>query len=290
MGSLTSNSIRNLALQLATPSQRINGKLEQVAGRIHRVLKLDIDDPAKTWFGEKFRIPRAGCHADFQGAPLHTLLFGFTLLVVGARSLFLLHWNRLASYSLACFASALLFALVLRWQPWHTRLHLPILMLLSPAAATLLSRWPSRWPRSAVVLILTLAAAPCVLKAHARPLIGPDSVLTTPRIEQYFANRRQVIGPYKAAASSILRTGSNQTGLIMGRDDWEYPLWVLTAGHTSFVHIYVDNESREFADLDTSRVVDTIVCTDKARCSDLFPPGEWQVLLDDEKVVVLSRN
>jgi hypothetical protein len=287
--SVTSNGIRNLALQMATPWPRVNASLDRGVRLAHRVIGLDVDDPALIWFGARFHIPAANCHEDSEGSPLHILLYSSVLAMTAIRLIMRPKIREVDILILAGLSAMLLFCLLLRWQPWHTRLHLPLLMLAAPVAAVELSRWAGPRSHGAVALLLTLGAAPCVLLAHSRPLLSESSIWTVPRRDQYFVNRRQVKEPYEAVASLVSTSGSKLTGLVADGDDWEYPLWVLTEGHTSFVHAGVDNQSRILEDRETFEKLDLIVCTDVPRYGGLRAEGGWEAVLERDSLVVIAR-
>ena len=51
----------------------------------------------------------------------------------------------------------------------------------------------------------------------------------SPRIEQYFANGPALLAPYRRAARAVAAAGCAEAGLVVGGNDFEYPLWVLMA-------------------------------------------------------------
>jgi hypothetical protein len=290
VGALASNSARNLALQLATPFEPINRRVEDVVRLVHSAIGLDVDDPELTWLGLRFHVPPSRCQEDMQGAPLHVFLFAGIFAIALARRRFRARLGPVGAHVLATFLAAVLFALLLRWQPWHTRLHLPIMLLAAPAAAALLTRAVARPMVVVTTLLLTLASAPCLLQAHSRPLIGPNSVLTTPRHEQYFRNNPGLSEPYRDLAAGIRRAGVTRVGFICNADDWEYPLWVLSGRATSFVHVDVRNTSGVLADPDTDQTLQLVVCTYAKRCADFAAREGWSVDLETSTGTLLSRE
>jgi len=72
-----------------------------------------------------------------------------------------------------------LFCAFLKWQPWHARLHLPIVSLLCPVLGAAMDR-----RRGAAMVIGALSLIPVAvtaLRMDARPLAGRGSVFTTGR-------------------------------------------------------------------------------------------------------------
>ena len=139
---VASNLLRNAALELRTPSSRVNALLEGAVVRCHRWLGMDVNDPRTTWLGASFQLgggePR---DEDCSGNLPHTLL----ILAVGAAALGcggLWRDGRVAGLAGALLLGLLLFCFAFRWQPWHNRLHLPLFVMASPLVAVGLGRRP----------------------------------------------------------------------------------------------------------------------------------------------------
>jgi hypothetical protein len=146
--------------------------------------------------------------------------------------------------ALALSAAAL--CLGLNWQGWVSRLQLPVFVLACPLIGVAAGRLPPRVGRACGALLLVVAL-PWVLRNNTRRLIGPRSIFLTPRTEQYFANHRALLAPYRRAARAVAAAGCTEAGLIIGGDDFEYPLWVLMAEEAgrpvALRHVQVGNES-----------------------------------------------
>jgi hypothetical protein len=124
---------------------------------------------------------------------------------------------------MAVTAGFLLFSFLLRWQPWNTRLHLPLFVLWSPFIAAVLSR--NQRFASCLAIGLLISASPWVVHNKSRPLTGSWNIFNTSRINLYFSNRIELRDPYTEATDFIRPQKCSQVGLLL--DDWEYPLWVL---------------------------------------------------------------
>jgi 4-amino-4-deoxy-L-arabinose transferase-like glycosyltransferase len=222
---LASNIARNLTLHLATPYEPANHAIDRAVRRLHQFLGVGVDDPRTTWFGWAYEV-RFWMHEDYAGNPAHLGL----LLTTGAGCLLyapLRHRRPLLHYLAAISVAALLFVGYLQWQPWHSRLHLPLFVLAAPIAAIALAAMPWRKAIPVVSLALILCALPWVMANVNRPLLGSGSVLTTSRTDQYFTNQPKLREPYFGAARYLLAMNCTQIGVLAAHDDWEYPLWVL---------------------------------------------------------------
>jgi hypothetical protein len=133
--------------------------------------------------------------------------------------------------------SFVLFCAVLKWQPWHTRLHLPMLILLTPAVAPFLERSVPRAAQTPLLLFVLLATLPNVLRNPSRPMFGKHSIFRVPRLVQYFNNNANLLAPYTTAAEEVAQANCDCIGLIIPHDGWEYPLWVLLKQHRPGVRI-----------------------------------------------------
>jgi hypothetical protein len=248
-GPLLSNVLRGATLHLATPFDGLNAVIEGAVVGIHYLLGLDPNDARTTYGTRTYRVSALSLHEDSAGNLLHVIL---ALTCVG---IFLCHRplaGRNEAWMLACLVGGtLLFCLVLKWQPWHSRLHLPLFLLAAPFVAVQLDRWLQPRLVATIVGLALLAAAPAVVANQPRPLVGERSVLSTPRLDQLFVNRPELRDPYVGAAAFLATRGCRSPGLILGGNEWEYPLWVLLRtqpGPMPHVeHILVRNVSRRLA-------------------------------------------
>ncbi len=258
---LLSNLLRNAAAHATTPSASANRFLEDQVSRCHRLLGVDVNDPRTTWRGSQFHIPGtlsgrrppdadeaiyAMFHEDLAGNPVHFLLLLLSIGLVLARRA-LRRRKDLWAYGSAAVAASLLFCWVLKWQPWHSRLHLPLFLLWSPFVAVAFSgALPSRlldW----LCFALLLAALPWGLLNATRPLLGEASVFRVARLEQYFTARPELLVPYLGARERLSSHACREVGLVLGPDDAEYPLWVVLKGSPKpperIEHVEVGNVS-----------------------------------------------
>src|SRR5205814_3906479 len=101
-------------------------------------LHISVDDPRTTWPEVQFSVNPASLDEDYAGNPLQAVL---AIVAIGAAIWFALRSGpKVPGIYAACLIVAfLLFAAYLRWQPWHSRLELPLLVLSGRSSA-----WPSR--------------------------------------------------------------------------------------------------------------------------------------------------
>jgi hypothetical protein len=246
---LVSNVLRNTALHAVTPSDRANAWLESTIVAAHRAMGFDPND-GRTTLGlgfPGFQVGPLRIHEDFVGNPLHLA----AALVAGV-----LVWRRRAAYgaparlwALMTVVGAIAFCAALKWQPWNSRLHLPLFVLASPLVGVALGR--HRRLAVAGAIGFCALALPSLAMTWPRPLVGKDSVITMPRDAQRFRNHPGLRPAYEAAAGVVGDMGCRRVGLILGWDGWEYPLWPLLRDRLgpglSMEHVLVQNASRRFA-------------------------------------------
>jgi hypothetical protein len=253
LGTLFSNLLRNLALHAATPLASLNRAVEGGVIWLHAVAGIDPQSPATTWQGSVFRLMEVGVvHEDYAGNGLHLLLALVAVPLIWRRKV-----GQTRTYCLAVLAGAMLFCLLLRWQPFNSRLQLPLFILWAPLTGIAFGEVRQRWAVS-VGMLLSVAALPWLLFNASRPLLplprtlvariapsvqAPPSIFTAPRQEQYFRNSPWVMESFVACASRIKAAGYTRVGLRLGIDSWEYPLWALLGPGVRIEHVGVANRS-----------------------------------------------
>ncbi|HMR66227.1 MAG TPA: glycosyltransferase family 39 protein [Anaerolineae bacterium] len=220
-----SNLVRNAALHLNLAVPNLIEPTEQAVDAIHRLLHLDPNDPRTTWPGMKFEI-RSNISEDSFGNFLHFSLMVLSLAGL-ARARVRSNYKLLPGYGgLLCLAF-FLFGLYLKWQPWHSRLHLPLFILGAPVVGIMVAELFPRPVVGLLVIVLTTQTGYLMVHNPLHPLWGPRNVFTSPRSDQYFWPNPVLQEPYQAATELIQARGCRQIGLLLPLDFWEYPFWIL---------------------------------------------------------------
>lgn len=137
---LISNIVKNVSLHLAIPLDFINlNSLENLIYRLHKLLRININDPRTTAGTDFSLLPIVPNFEDTAGNPIHFWLLMIALLIcISHRSS---RSNKyLIVYITTVLTSFALFCLMLKWQIWHSRLHLPIFVLCSPFIGIIFSK------------------------------------------------------------------------------------------------------------------------------------------------------
>ncbi len=245
--SIASNLIRNAGLHMGTPDSTINAITEKYIYKIHDLLSIDINSPKTTWMGTDFRV-HFSTHEDTSGNPFHFILIAVSMMAIaGCRRM--RTSPETAAYTLDLIFGYLLFCMFIRWQPWASRLHLPLFVLSGPVIGVVFAKWGRHKMIDYLMLFLIVLSIPWVFKNQSRPLIGDDSILKRSRMEQYFSNRPDLEESYMNSLLLLKDEACNRIGLEIGQDHMEYPIWILlknmSCGTPEIQHINVENISRK---------------------------------------------
>jgi hypothetical protein len=218
---LFSNAVRNIALEIAPPGIG-QAWVYQGAACGLEALGIDPQDPASTWQGQAFQ-PRSPFHEDSANAWMHLLLLG---LVAG------LAWkngtrlsSRQAAYCIAVLLASGFFCL-LRWQPWHARLHLPLFALAGPIFALALENKPRTWAWLCSALMIGVGGWVMVM-GQPRSIAGSANVFQQPRLMLYFNNVPAAAEELMPMMAELRKLSNPRLGFVCGEDDQEYLAWVL---------------------------------------------------------------
>ena len=161
-----SNVVRNGAAHLATP---VHGFNQILTNSITNLLGSNIDNPASTSKWSTFKVSYR-ISEDDSGNFFHFLLLTFSILVTP--------WKKkdqpqkYKSLLTAVVISTILFCLLFKWQPWGSRLQIPIFLLGTTLIAYLFDRFQkNRLLITSVVILLSLSSLPYLFLNPIRPLL-----------------------------------------------------------------------------------------------------------------------
>jgi hypothetical protein len=248
-----SSVMKNIGLHLETGT-RLDHMVDRAIFHAHKVIGLAVNDSRTTWPGFDFKVQGLSHHEDYAGNLFHVILM---LTTAFAYFLFMQRAQLSTIYLVTLSCSFLLFCGYLRWQPWHSRLQLPLFVLWTPFLALVLEKaqqlrirdfiyvqFPalnkrssyfltiSEWVSSVrlgglLVLLTALASLPFLYDSVTKPLFGFRSVFMTPRTEQYFAANPALMSSYIEVGRHLNDGHCLRIGLLAFSNDFEYPLWVM---------------------------------------------------------------
>ncbi len=245
-----SNALRNLSDQLGGRSARWNQAEFHAILAVHRALHIDPRDPDDTWAWTQFGPPAETAHEGNANNRWHLLLMAAGMALAVWRASRRGDWVWLA-YGSGLILAFLLFSSYVKWEASGGRMLLPLFILGSPLAATLLAAIrPAPVTVLACLFLLGGARLP-LLKNWARPLMGPHSVFVTPRDEQYYMDMLPLNDRHwqLQAVEMTAQSGCKLVGLDFSGDDAEYPFQALLRARSPaarFLHTGVGNASAMF--------------------------------------------
>lgn len=223
---LISNTIRNAALHLVTPSEGANRQLEIAIRSLINWIGANPDDTRSTWTGTTFAINNFNRHEAAAPNPVHFLLIAITcglLVLIPSPQIPPLA----ARLGMGVFVSFIAFSIGLQWQPWHTRLHIPIFMAAFPVVAVVLGSRLSGRAIKVISSFLMIMAGPYLLENVSRPLWMPGNVFDRTRTNLYFSERPTNEVAYNQIAKAIAQSECRTIGIDVTHSRYEYPLLAL---------------------------------------------------------------
>lgn len=243
-GVVVSNVLRNVALHFGVPRADLNRQfIAQPVIAIHQALGLDASDPRATYDGTRFAVSDVANFEDTSGNPLHVALAAAALGALALRRK--LRQNKLAlALAFIGVADFILFCAVLRWQPWHSRLHLPLFMLFAPLVALVWDEAAPGWAVALACAALLAAAYFPLARNFTRPLNQMMAQLKAPRQNGYFHDtdtRR-----YQTAMNRVYASPCRVVGLALNGNTPEYLFWAarpVAQPPAQFWHVFTAYES-----------------------------------------------
>ena len=219
---MMSNIVRNLASEVTLPATEFNKGLDSFVEKLHRLLGISPAD-LRTTAGGEFTLPVAklSFHEDYAGNPVHVF---WGLVALGGVFFFSLG-GRMSGFILAWAGAAVCFVLMIKWQLWVNRFHVPLFMLAAPLIGLVAEKMRRVMvPFALVAVLYGIAVILCNVR---HPFWGEINIFSD-RMAQIFVERTFLAKPYLLAVDGLQQVGCHDVGLVMGVDDWEYPLWALT--------------------------------------------------------------
>lgn len=216
---IASTFLRNLTLHTSTGFPSLDAHEQATIEALHNAAGLDPSDPRTTIRNQKYSIIPRWFSDGASGAPIHLLLgIGLTSAVCFRR------WRPPAAapaYAIPL-AAAILFAAALKWQPWHARLHIPIVAVAAPFIAMWLAKFRIL-PCFTLLFALALAVAG-VLYNESKPLIGPASIITETRSQIMFQSQPNKLPDALATIDLLAKLKPHSLALEIERATCEYPV------------------------------------------------------------------
>lgn len=254
MALFLSNISKNAALHVGP--YPINHLAYMVIYKIHALAGLNCDET--NFMGWSFSIPNIPNHEDRASNPVHFVLTLLAFILIVFHSIKnKIVFSKPILYLALILLQALLFCYVFKWTPWNSRLHTPLFMLSIPLICYAINLNVKFINMFYNFLPFMLFYAFCVVILNfTRPFItithpfsfgeftSPISVFDN-RYKKYFVNRFNTFDEYNEIRNDLSLMKNGNIGIIVGYDDWEYPLFCQFYGKNyNPIHINVSNISK----------------------------------------------
>lgn len=260
---LFSNLIKNSGLHLGYPVEEY---CDSLIRKTHKAIGVSIDDKNLNYLGIPYQSARAAVtHEDYVTNTIHFILWAFAFFILVFHFLFSKRRNKTEMIIVAVLvAQILLFTGYLKWQPWHTRLHIPIFILL--VIPITMACQKAKWYRGIVWVSMPLLLYSFIFyflynnlrPIQNNPLYTKNLRVDDNRFKKYFANQLHLYPEYKAILEELYDSNPKKVGLKMM--DWEYPLFnSYYYDHLQLIAIDVNNNTGSLSQKNND--IDLIVST-----------------------------
>lgn len=225
-----SNGIKNIGLHLALPSNAYNLFVTSLITLFHNYIGYPLNAKATTWFTIPYAIS-FNLHHDLVGNYLHLMLFFAALIIMIFK---IKSINKIVlKYAVSLLSGSVLFALLLKWQPWQTRLDLPLFVLIAPFVAYAFALLKNKYISGIVyVLLLSMAIAIVFICDPVKPVFGAHSIFKTDN-RVYIFNYDEA----KQIEEKLNKYKVSNVGLVLCGDSWEWEYWLLSQ-NKCFEYVY----------------------------------------------------
>lgn len=212
--------LKNMGNHLSTPFT--SDITNQVVEKAHLMTDIQIDDKKYSYNGIHFKLGTWNHNEDEVSNFLQLILFLITFLFL------ILKWknttNTFRFTTLFCITTFFIFSFILKWQPWHLRLQVPLFMMMAIPCSMMLEQFTLK---KIISLYLVLVSIYCILLMMLnpnRPFLKTDkqAKLVT-RFERFFVAMPTYLVEYKKLRYKIVKHIPNEWN-VHG-DTWEYPLY-----------------------------------------------------------------
>jgi len=303
---IAANIPRQTSLQLGTPSDKLNRRIENAVRRAISLLGEDPDDPRASWSSITFYIDHPTRLETQAGNPVHFAFIVACFLIAPFLKIRLKD-RRVLWYIASIVLAFIVFATFIRWQAWGGRFHLPLFVMAAAIVGVTAERLfnTRRWHVLFPAALLIAVGLPYLLSNSTRSVLHTKGFPTIfdSRVILYFGDQHTAEAPVVLAmADAIRKSGCGRIALdaylpipepeirMSPPSFYIYPLLAQLGidGRTRFVHyIHVQNPTKDFAPQTPAPPDCAVVCLScrlsKGKKSDAAM-GETRLFGNDELV------
>lgn len=223
---LSSNILKNSGLHLGYPIDTIGDKLIRKIN--NNYIGVDLNNADTNYLNIDYEgRTTITTHEDAAPNTYHFIIVFLSIILGILINFFKMNKKILLLLGLIII-QFVLFCGFLKWQPWHTRLHIPLFMVSMLLIGVLIDKYKFY----KLFIILSIPFSLCsfcfyTFYNNLRPLVTntlytKNIKISDKRSKKYFSNQLYLYNDYSKAIDLINQKQNKKIGLIMS--DWEYPL------------------------------------------------------------------
>jgi hypothetical protein len=233
--------IKNIGNHFSTPLT--SNITNQVVEKAHLITQIPINDENNSYKGIHFKL-NLWNHNEDEVSNIFQVL-----LILGVCLFIVFNWKNQNIFLLLstffCLFSFGLFSFILKWQPWHMRLQVPLFILFAIPISLVLEKIKLEKITNSILIISTLYCFTLALINPNRPLIkNTKQAKLTTRFEKYFVAMPPYLKEYKLLRYK-LKSKTQQNWDVHG-DTWEYPIYYdcFSKERKGFLTMNIKNQSK----------------------------------------------
>jgi hypothetical protein len=220
--------VRSIAQHVDIPVSGVSDGIDGAVRALHAWAGLEVDEPRTTYHASPpFGMAWRGTNGDTAGGPAHLILAVVLPVFVAMRARrrrWAQTWQTAVVVAMP-YAMFLLMCVLLKWQVWNTRLHVPIACVLGAVSSAFIGE--SRRGGPLMALLMLLGAAPAILMNEKRALIGDGALYRYGYQDRMYLGAGEVrVEASRTAemAAAVRGLGPRSIGFMFGIASWrEYP-------------------------------------------------------------------
>jgi len=220
-----SNLLKNVGLHMSYPfAEKYNSFITE----FHEDNNISINDTKLNYNNTKYSSPEMfETHEDMVPNTFHIIL----LLLISVYLVIYASFKKEPKIFLLLIIVVIqigFFVGYLKWQPWHTRLHIPIFLFCAILFAVFLNTFKKQYVNLLLLPALLMNYYFYFVYNKLRPIITDQNYtksiqISDNRFKKYFSNQLQLYPEYLDVLNTMYSLNPKKVGLIMY--DWEYPLF-----------------------------------------------------------------
>lgn len=221
----SSNLLKNIGLHMGYP---FNSIYEDIILNIHKKIDVSIDEPKLNFNNTKYSSPlNYETHEDLVPNTFHFILTIITSFCLILYSFYKKEYKSLIPL-IILILQIFIFCIYLKWQPWHTRLHIPMFIISVIIIGQFLNTVKKTIYTLPLILIIFINFCFYFTYNSLRPIktdlkFTKDINIKDERLLKYFSNQLPLFEDYNEIVRLMNVDKPKIVGLTLS--DWEYPLF-----------------------------------------------------------------